>query len=282
MLSYIVSEFRSEGTVMPFVDITLARGKPPEYLDAVSQAVHRALVAELSMQPDDYFQVIHQHDPSELKYNRDFRGGPRSDDWIVFTITDGLERGEPAKRRFYKTLVRLLGEGAGVRPADVFVMMTVTPPENFSFADGVIVTDVVAAAPSPRDAYTKAEMAAAVTELFKNRDRHPILPMLRDDVVLTVPATLPYGGEFTGSGAFDRFFTGTPGGSDVWDSFTVHLDDIIESDDHLVVQLTNTAIPKGSGKAVVFQNLWLFKVADGRFASAQLYADTAAVRPAAA
>ena len=58
-----------------------------------------------------------------------------------------------------------------------------------------------------------------------------------------------------------------------------HLDDIIGSDDHLIVQLTNTAVPKGSGKAVVFQNLWLFKVADGRFASAQLYADTAAVQP---
>ena len=259
---------------MPFVDITLARGKPPEYLEAVSQAVHRALVAELSMNPDDYFQIIHQHDPGELKFSRDFRGGPRSDDWIVFTITNGLDRGEPAKRKFYKTLVRLLEEEAGVRPADVFVMMTVTSPENFSFADGVIATDVAAAGPlgaagtpGTRDAYTRAELAAAVTDLFKNRDRHPIVPMLRDDVVLKVPATLPYGGEFTGPGAFDRFFAGTPGGSDVWDSFTVHLDDIIESDDHLIVQLTNTAIPKGSGKAVVFQNLWLFKVANGRFTS---------------
>jgi len=136
--------------------------------------------------------------------------------------------------------------------------------------------------PGTRDAYTKAELAAAITDLFKHRDRHPILPMLRDDVVLKVPATLPYGGEFTGRDAFDRFFTGTPGGSDVWDSFTVHLDDIIEFDDHFVVQLTNTAVLKGSGKAVIFQNLWLFKVADGRFTSAQLYADTAAVQPAAA
>jgi ketosteroid isomerase-like protein len=275
---------------MPFVHITLARGKSPEYLEAVSQAVHRALVAELSMKPDDYFQVIHQHNLSELKFNRNFRGGPRSDDWIVFTITDGLQRGEPAKRRFYKTLVRLLEEDPGVRPADVFVMMTVTPPENFSFADGAIVTDVAAAealdsaadTPGTRDAYTRAEMAAAITQLFKNRDRHPILPMLRDDIVLKVPATLPYGGAFTGRDAFDRFFSGTPGGGDVWDFFTVHLDDIIESDDHFIVQLTNTAIPKGSGKTVVFQNLWLFKVADGRFASAQLYADTAAVQPAAA
>jgi len=169
-------------------------------------------------------------------------------------------------------------------------MMTVTPPENFSFADGAIATDVAAAepvgfaadTPGRRYAYTKAEMAAAITDLFKNRDRHPILPMLCDDVVLKVPATLPYGGEFTGRDAFDRFFTGTPGGSDVWESFTVHLDDILESDDHLIVQLTNTAVPKGSGQVVVFQNLWLFKVADGRFASAQLYADTAAVQPAAA
>jgi ketosteroid isomerase-like protein len=264
---------------MPFVDITLARGKPPEYLEAVSQAVHNALVAELGMNPDDYFQVIHQHELAELKFNRNFRGGPRSDDWILFTITDGLERGEPAKRKFYKTLVRLLDEGAGVRPADVFVMMTVTPPENFSFADGVIVTDITSNSTS--DSYTGAEMAAAITELFKNRDARAILPMLRDDVVLKVPATLPYGGEYTGRDAFNRFFAGTPGGGDVWESFTVHLDDIIESDDHVIAQLTNTAVPKGSGQAVVFQNLWLFKVADGKFASAQLYADTAAVRPAA-
>lgn len=275
---------------MPFVDITLAQGKPPEYLEALSQSVHRALVAELGMQPDDYFQIIHQHDLSDLKFNRNFRGGPRSDDWIVVSITGGLEPGEPAKRKFYKTLVRLLEESAGVRPADVFIMMTVRPPGNFSFADGVIVTDIASAeplglaaqAPGTRDAYANAEMTAAVTELFKNRDRHPILPMLRDDVVLKVPATLPYGGEFTGRGTFDRFFAGIPGGSEVWDSFTVHLDDIIEADDHLIVQLTNTAVPKGSGKAVVFQNLWLFKVADGRFTSVQLYADTAAVQPVAA
>jgi phenylpyruvate tautomerase PptA (4-oxalocrotonate tautomerase family) len=39
---------------MPFVNISLARGKSPEYLEAVSQAVHGALVAELNMKPDDH------------------------------------------------------------------------------------------------------------------------------------------------------------------------------------------------------------------------------------
>jgi ketosteroid isomerase-like protein/phenylpyruvate tautomerase PptA (4-oxalocrotonate tautomerase family) len=270
---------------MPFVNISLARGKSDEYLEAVSQAVHDALVAELRMKPEDKFQLIHQHEPGELVFNRNFRGGPRSDDWIVFTITDGLDRGEQAKRRFYQTLVRLLEEGPGVRPADVFVMMTVTPPENFSFADGVIGTDMAASEaldaaakdPRSRESYTRAEMAYAITELFGHRDSSRILPMLRQDFVLKIPATLPYGGEYTGPEAFAKFFGGTPGGAEVWESFTVHVDQVTESGDYLVAQLTNTAVPKATGQAVIFQNAWLFAVAGGRLAGAQLYADTAAI-----
>ena len=238
------------------------------------------------MTPEDDFQLIHQHEAGELAFNRNFRGGPRSDDWIVFTITDGLDRGERAKRRFYKTLVRLLQEGPGVRPADVFVMMTVTPPENFSFADGVTGTDVVAAealdtaakAPGSRETYTTAEMAYAITELLGHRDSSRILPMLRQDFVLKIPATLPYGGEFTGPEAFAKFFAGTPGGAEVWESFDVHVDQVIESADYLVAQLTNRAVLKAAGKTVVFQNVWLFEAAGGRLVSAQLYADTAVVR----
>src|SRR6201986_4351298 len=299
MMAYILSELEfpakeiqasstrtaSERILMPFVNIALVRGKPGEYLEAVSGAVHDALVAELHMKPEDEFQLIHQHEPGEMVFNRNFRGGPRSDDWIVFTITDGLERGEPAKRRFYETLVRKLEEGPGVRPADVFVMMTVTPPENFSFADGVIGTDMAAAealdvaakAPHSRETYTKDEMAYAVPELLGHRDGSRILPMLRQDFVLKIPPTLPYGGEFTGPEAFAGFFAGTPGGTEVWESFDVHVDQVTKSGDYLVAQLTNTAVLKATGKTVVFQNAWLFAVAGGRLASAQLYADTAAV-----
>jgi ketosteroid isomerase-like protein len=274
---------------MPFVNISLARGKSADYIEAVSRAVHDALVAELHMRPEDEFQLISQHEPGEMVFNRNFRGGPRSGDWIVFTITDGLDRGEQAKRRFYQTLVRLLEEGPGVRPADVFVMMTVTPPENFSFADGVTATDVAAAealdaaakSPGSREAYTHAEMAYAVTELLGHGDTSRILPMLRQDFALKIPATLPYGGEFTGPEAFASFFAGTPGGAAVWESFDVHVDQVIDSADYLVARLTNTAVPKATGKTVVIQNAWVFEVADGRLVAAQLYADTAAVTSSA-
>jgi ketosteroid isomerase-like protein len=274
---------------MPFVNISLARGKSDEYLEAVSRAVHDALVAELHMQPEDDFQIIDQHEAGELVFKRNFRGGPRSADWIVFTITDGLDRGEQAKRRFYKTLVRLLEEGAGVRPADVFVMMTVTPPENFSFADGVTGTDVAAAealdaaakTPGSRGAYTKTEMAYAITRLLGHRDISPVLPMLRQDFAFKIPASLPWGGEYTGTEAFADFFTRTPGGASVLESFDVNVDQIIESADYLIARLTNTAVFKGSGKTVVIENAWIFEVANGRLVNAQLYADTAAVQPSA-
>jgi hypothetical protein len=34
-------------------------------------------------------------------------------------------------------------------------------------------------------------------------------------------------------------FAGTPGGAEVWESFDVHVDQVIESADYLVAQLTN-------------------------------------------
>jgi ketosteroid isomerase-like protein len=148
------------------------------------------------------------------------------------------------------------------------------------FVNDVAATEALeeaAKAPGGRETYTKAEMAHAITELLGRRDSSRILPMLRQDFVLKIPATLPYGGEFTGAEAFAKFFAGTPGGAQVWESFDVHVDQVIESADYLVARLTNTAVLKATGKTVVFQNLWLFEVASGRLVSAQLYADTAAV-----
>lgn len=270
---------------MPFVDISLARGKAPEYLHAVSRAVHDALVTELGMKHEDDFQLIHEFEQGAMVFTREFRGGPRSQDWIVVRITDGLERGPQAKRRFYATLVRLLDADPGISPADVFVMMTVTPPENFSFADGVIGTDTVAiealdaAADNPgsREVYTKGEMAYALTELFAHRDSSRILPMLREDFVMSLPESLPYGGDYNGRKAFEEFFAKTPGGTDVWDSLSSRVDQVIEAEGHFAVQLTNTAVPKATGVPVVLHNLWLFEVANGRLVRTRLYADTARV-----
>jgi ketosteroid isomerase-like protein len=270
---------------MPFVDISLAQGKSREYLEGVSNAVHEALVAEFGIQPGDRFQLIQQHEPNDMIFDR----SSLSDDFIVLTISDDLDRGELAKRRFYKTLVRLLQEGPTLKPADVFVMIHVTSPVNFSFADGVAGSEVAAAesldraatVPGTKGAYTKTEMVDAITHLFKDNDRNRLVSMLRDDFVLKVPTTLPYGGEFTGPEGFNTLFERVVDASDFFESFVTDLKRIIEGDDHLIAAINITGRVKKSGKSVFAESMWLFDIADGNFVRAQLYADTAAALNAA-
>ena len=267
---------------MPFVNISLARGKSAQYLEGVSSAVHEALVQELGMNPGDRFQLIDQHEPGEMIFSRDFRGGPRSDDFIVFTITEGLDSGAEAKQRFYQTLVDLLEKDPGVRREDVFVMIHLTPPANFSFASGVSAPEAVAEeaqarAGAPRT-FTRPELIDAVTELFTANDRTRIVPMLPETFVLKIPETLPYGGSFQGPGEFDRFFQRIVDNQDYWSFFRTELalGRVLDAGTHLVAPIRVTARPKSSEETITIENLWLFEIADGNFVRAQLYADTAA------
>jgi phenylpyruvate tautomerase PptA (4-oxalocrotonate tautomerase family) len=267
---------------MPFVNISLTSGKPREYLDAVSYAVHEALVQELGMNPDDRFQLIDRYEPGEMIFSRDFRGGPRSDDFIVFTITEGIDSGEQAKQRFYKTLVDLLQKDPGVRPEDVFVMIHLTPPANFSFGGGVSAPEIIAsqarAETGATSSFTKPELIDAVTELFRDNDRARIVPMLPETFVLKIPETLPYGGSFQGPAEFDRFFKRIYDDHDHWSSFHTELalGRVLDAGTHLVAPLRVTGVAKNSGATVTVENLWLFEIAEGNFVRAQLYADTAA------
>jgi len=121
---------------MPFTRISLLKGKSPDYLRAVSDSLHRALVEAFEVPPNDRFQAIHQHEPGELIFDRTYLGGPRSDDFILFAVTAGRPRDTATKKAFYERLVTLLGESPGVRPQDVMVVITTTLLDEWSFADG--------------------------------------------------------------------------------------------------------------------------------------------------
>jgi phenylpyruvate tautomerase PptA (4-oxalocrotonate tautomerase family) len=265
---------------MPFVTISLARGKSREYLDGLSSAVHEALVQELGMNPEDRFQLIDQYEPGEMIFNRDFRGGPRSDDFIVFTITEGIDSGDQAKQRFYKTLVDLLQKNPGVRGEDVFVKIYLTPPGNFSFASGVSAPEIVAAERARAGAkatfFTKPELIEAVTGLFRDNDRTRIVSMLPETFVLKIPQTLPYGGSIKGPEEFDRFYQRIY--DDYYSSFRTELalGRVLDAGTHLVAPIRITARGKTSEATMTVENVWLFEIADGNFGWAQIYADTAA------
>jgi phenylpyruvate tautomerase PptA (4-oxalocrotonate tautomerase family) len=121
---------------MPFTRISLLEGKSSEYLKALSDSLHQAMVETFNVPATDRFQAIHQHHPGELIFDRNYFGGPRSDDFVVFSITTGKPRDTATKKAFYKRLVALLGEAPGVRPEDVMIIVTTSSRDEWSFSNG--------------------------------------------------------------------------------------------------------------------------------------------------
>ena len=121
---------------MPFSRIALHRGKSPQYLSVLSDSLQQALVEVFSVPPEDKFQAIDQYAPGELIYDRDYLGGPRSADYVLFYITIGRERDAAAKQRFYQRLVALLAENLQLCPEDVMIIITTTQLEEWSFSAG--------------------------------------------------------------------------------------------------------------------------------------------------
>jgi phenylpyruvate tautomerase PptA (4-oxalocrotonate tautomerase family) len=121
---------------MPFTRISLLEGKSPEYLKALSDSLHQAMVETFNVPADDRFQAIHQYRPGELIFDRNYFGGPRSDDFVVFAITTGKPRDTATKKAFYKRLAALLGERPVVRPEDIMIIISTSSRDEWSFSNG--------------------------------------------------------------------------------------------------------------------------------------------------
>jgi phenylpyruvate tautomerase PptA (4-oxalocrotonate tautomerase family) len=126
---------------MPYSRISLLKGKSPDYLRALSNSLHQALVEAFNVPEADRFQVIHQHEPYELVFDRHYEldpgaGGARSDDFVLIAVTAGKPRSTAVKQAFYERLVQLLAEAPGVRPEDVMVVINTSLGDEWSFGHG--------------------------------------------------------------------------------------------------------------------------------------------------
>lgn len=122
---------------MPYARISLMKGKPQEYLQGLSDTLHRALVETFDVPERDRFQVFHQLSPNELVFDRDYLCGPRSDNFVLIAITAGRPRDTQTKKAFFQRLAELLKITPGIRPQDVMVVINTTEPDEWSFGNGI-------------------------------------------------------------------------------------------------------------------------------------------------
>ncbi|MCC7635399.1 tautomerase family protein [Stenotrophomonas rhizophila] len=132
---------------MPFTRISLLAGRSPAYLRALTDALDRALVDSFQVPPHDRFVAVHPHAPGELLFDRDYRGGPRSDQYVLFHITTGKPRSAATKAAFYRQLVDELERAPGIPAQDVMVVIAESGWEDWSFGGGISAADDSAATP---------------------------------------------------------------------------------------------------------------------------------------
>jgi len=121
---------------MPFVKIFLRKGKSPEYLRSVADAVHGALVAQANVPADDRFQILHEVSDDSLIAHPSYGGVNRSKDVVIIEITLNVGRTVEIKKNLYADIARRLQDAADVRADDVMVSLVEVQKENWSFGGG--------------------------------------------------------------------------------------------------------------------------------------------------
>jgi Tautomerase enzyme. len=122
---------------MPFIRVSYREDQyGQQELEAISIAIHKALMEHFRVPEDDYFQVFHGHKRGEFYYSPDYLAARRTDRLLYIHITLKSGRTIEQKTGFYKELAERLCK-LGVQPGDIFVMLAGNELEDWTFGNGV-------------------------------------------------------------------------------------------------------------------------------------------------
>jgi phenylpyruvate tautomerase PptA (4-oxalocrotonate tautomerase family) len=122
---------------MPLIRISLLKGKSRDYIGAISDGVHRALVEAFGIPPDDLFQIVEPLDRDNLFFDADYLGQHRSEDVVFVHIFASTGRDTAQKKRLYAGIVDNLAKNPGLRREDVMIVLTPNTREDWSFGGGL-------------------------------------------------------------------------------------------------------------------------------------------------
>lgn len=115
---------------MPLVNISILKGKSPEYIKAVADGVNSAVIETMGFPPDDRYQIISEHEPHCLEYQS------RTEDRVMMYLIMRKGRAPEAKRAFYKKAVENLSKNPGIEPGNIFITIVENTDIDWSFGDG--------------------------------------------------------------------------------------------------------------------------------------------------
>ncbi|MES9830276.1 MAG: tautomerase family protein [Candidatus Thiodiazotropha sp.] len=116
---------------MPLVNISILKGKSPEYVKAVTDGVNSAVIETMDFPDDDRYQIVHEVEPHCLQFQE------RDGDRVMMFLIMRVGRSNKAKQAFYKKCVENLAKNPGIDPANVLITIAENHDVDWSFRDGV-------------------------------------------------------------------------------------------------------------------------------------------------
>ncbi|MDJ0682066.1 MAG: tautomerase family protein [Xenococcaceae cyanobacterium MO_167.B52] len=121
---------------MPYVQISLMRGRTRESIKNISDSVHQALIDEFKIPELDKFQIVNELDENNLIFPPEYLGIPHTKNIIYIHITAKSGRTIQMKKKLYSKIATYICEKEDVSKDDIFIVLSENSEENWSFGRG--------------------------------------------------------------------------------------------------------------------------------------------------
>lgn len=121
---------------MPLLKFDLIKGKSPQEVTKILDAVHEAVVEAFEVPVSDRYQVVYQHEPENLFIDDTGLGFTRTQDFILISITSN-KRTDEKKVKLYQLICENLEQKCNINPMDIMINITENTNSDWSFGNGI-------------------------------------------------------------------------------------------------------------------------------------------------
>lgn len=120
---------------MPLMKIDMLKGRSEKEIRDILDVSYRVMLDTFDAPEGDRYQIVTQHEPSEMQILDTGLGIKRTNNVLIFSLTT-RPRTKKQKQAFYNQLVSALQTKLGIEPSDVMINLTVNSDEDWSFGYG--------------------------------------------------------------------------------------------------------------------------------------------------
>lgn len=124
---------------MPFVRISLPKIFSQETKDNVSQSVHHALMQEFNIPKNDYFHIIEELEPRQIRFPESYLDVSHTANIVYIQIIAGMGRTFAQKKGLYREIAKRITDSTPVTKNNIIIVLVENEGrQNWSFGNGEI------------------------------------------------------------------------------------------------------------------------------------------------